>query len=116
MDEERGVDKDLEDRDGDKDVSTDRNIDFVNLVRKAIFTMLAVFLYICFVRALVARGRSAPADSLNPYADRRLTFGSDGRFRLALFSDLHYGERYADNSWAAWAEEAVRVYQCGTTL
>lgn len=46
-------------------------------------------------------------DDLNPYSDgRRLTF-QDGKFKLVLFSDLHYGEREGDLEWAEWGVEAV---------
>jgi hypothetical protein len=47
-------------------------------------------------------------DPLNPYPDgRRLTFNQDGTFKFVLFTDLHYGERGANNTWAQWAVEAV---------
>lgn len=41
-------------------------------------------------------------DPLNPYSDKpRLTFKSDGTFKITVFSDLHYGE----NPWDAWGPE-----------
>jgi hypothetical protein len=32
----------------------------------------------------------------------------DGRFALAVFTDLHFGEREGDGSWAAWGEAQDR--------
>lgn len=48
-------------------------------------------------------------DPLNPYDDSRQLQAHDGRFKVVLFSDLHYGERGANNSWVPWADEAVSV-------
>ncbi|KAI1798381.1 Metallo-dependent phosphatase [Ganoderma leucocontextum] len=40
--------------------------------------------------------------NLNPYADKpRLTFRKDGTFKIAVFSDLHYGE----NPWDDWGPQ-----------
>lgn len=49
-----------------------------------------------------------PPTTLNPYPDgRRLTF-TNGHFKLAHFTDLHYGERGPNNGWSAWGDERVR--------
>ncbi|KAI0726562.1 Metallo-dependent phosphatase [Fomitopsis betulina] len=45
------------------------------------------------------RSQTTLADDLNPYPTKpRVTFRSDGTFRITVFSDLHYGE----NPWDAW--------------
>lgn len=47
-------------------------------------------------------------DPLNPYSDgRRLMFKGD-KFKVVLFSDLHYGERDGNNTWAEWGVWQVR--------
>jgi predicted MPP superfamily phosphohydrolase len=43
--------------------------------------------------------------TLNPYPNKpRITFPSDGTFKLAVFSDLHFGE----NPWEDWGPEQDR--------
>ncbi len=43
--------------------------------------------------------RAADGITLNPYPNKpRLTFRSDGTFKLTVFSDLHFGE----NPWDDW--------------
>ncbi|PIL27353.1 hypothetical protein GSI_10500 [Ganoderma sinense ZZ0214-1] len=53
----------------------------------------------------VGFSRAAPQSNdldLNPYANKpRLTFRSDGTFKITVFSDLHYGE----NPWDAWGPQ-----------
>jgi hypothetical protein len=45
---------------------------------------------------------SAASDELNPYPTKlRLTFNPSGTFKMAIFSDLHYGE----NPWDAWGPQ-----------
>ncbi|WOO79971.1 putative inactive purple acid phosphatase 16 [Vanrija pseudolonga] len=57
---------------------------------------------------LLAAAPTPSADALNPYPDgRRLTF-TNGSFKLAHFTDLHYGERGANNGWSAWGDERGR--------
>lgn len=46
-------------------------------------------------------------DGLNPYADGRTLSANGDKFKIVLFSDLHYGERGTNNSWVKWADEAV---------
>ena len=39
---------------------------------------------------------------MNPYPTKpRITFKSDGTFKITVFSDLHYGE----NPWDDWGPE-----------
>ncbi|GFZ45087.1 hypothetical protein JCM24511_02813 [Saitozyma sp. JCM 24511] len=33
---------------------------------------------------------------------KRLTFDSNGNFKVVSFSDMHMGERWGDGSWASW--------------
>lgn len=59
--------------------------------------------------ALSPPGHGYGEDPLNPYPDGRTLHTVHDRFKIVLFSDLHYGERGANNSWVAWADEAVSV-------
>lgn len=75
--------------------------------------MLALITY-CALLSNAVPGLAAPwkndkhvKDTLNPYADGRRLSTQKGKFKIALFSDLHYGERGANNSWVDWADEAV---------
>lgn len=44
----------------------------------------------------------AVPDALNPYPTKpRLTFRSNGTFKITVFSDLHYGE----NAWDVWGPQ-----------
>lgn len=36
-----------------------------------------------------------------------LIFDADGTFKLAVFTDLHYGERNGDESWSEWGFQQV---------
>ncbi|KZT50667.1 Metallo-dependent phosphatase [Calocera cornea HHB12733] len=36
---------------------------------------------------------------------RKLTFDKDGQFKVVSFSDMHFGERNGDGTWASWGPE-----------
>lgn len=43
--------------------------------------------------------------------DRRLTFDRSRKFKLAVFTDLHFGEASHGEEWAAWGPQQVRQYR-----
>ncbi|KAF7291247.1 Metallo-dependent phosphatase-like protein [Mycena indigotica] len=60
-----------------------------------------------------ARAVAAPTSSPKPQlkgiikGQRKLTFDAAGNFKVVSFSDMHFGERPGDGSWAAWGPEHI---------
>lgn len=76
--------------------------------------MLALLTYLALVNSAppafaAPAGHKAKHDPLNPYEDGRRLSANRDKFKIVLFSDLHYGERGANNSWVDWADKAVSV-------
>lgn len=93
-------------------------------IRIVLFAAMLALITYCALLTNVVPAFAAPwsspgknKDALNPYPDgRRLTTTSSGKFKIVLFSDLHYGERDTNNTWAAWADEAVSVFSFNPVL
>lgn len=49
-------------------------------------------------------GISTQLPGLDP-SKSKLTFDSNGRFKVVSFSDMHFGERWGNGSWASWGPE-----------
>lgn len=69
---------------------------------------LALLIFIAY-EARVAAVSAGHKGGLNPYSDGRTLSTNGDKFKIVLFSDLHYGERGTNNSWVKWADEAVRI-------
>ncbi|OCH87059.1 Metallo-dependent phosphatase [Obba rivulosa] len=62
----------------------------------------ALALGLLAVASAAPTARQVPINALDPYPTKpRVTFRSDGTFKITVFSDLHYGE----NPWDAWGPQ-----------
>ena len=44
---------------------------------------------------------------------KKLTFDAGGNFKVVSFSDMHFGERWGNGSWAIWGPENDAATQVG---
>ena len=62
------------------------------------------------------RALAAPTSTGFPWdgGNKKLVFDSDGHFKVVSFSDMHFGERNGDGSWAPWGPINDARTQVGT--
>ncbi|KIP09789.1 hypothetical protein PHLGIDRAFT_126087 [Phlebiopsis gigantea 11061_1 CR5-6] len=72
------------------------------LLLRSVFVALSLLCPPAFAAPAAETRVLAVPSALNPYPRLpRLTFNSDGTFKITVFSDLHYGE----NAWDAWGPQ-----------
>jgi hypothetical protein len=80
--------------------------------------LLPAFAGIAFSAASLVLSRPAPHQTRLLGLDsskRKLTFDANGKFKIVSFSDMHFGERWGNGSWADWGpanDAATQVCLC----
>jgi len=79
------------------------------------FAMLSLLLLATGAAAVPVARRDFNTELLGLVKDK-LTF-TDGRFKVVSFSDLHFGERWGDGTWADWGPaNDARTQQVHSTV